>query len=219
MALRKVAVEGTWWAQRRDGSWLRWDAGRNDWRPEGRPPAGRPAEPPAQPVFSFPVSSGVHGWDLPPALGLLGAWLRTYLSLALPSALVLMLGAPILHLFSLFLLFLTGPIDVAGFLRDVSVFLAIYLAFLSAAFVVMRRALGAGWAGLVGFAAALGLALAGSVVASRAAGFAADRSMLWELNVWSMVTVAAVGAFALLERGLRRLTGRLTLLRPRVFAR
>lgn len=217
MALRKVAVEGTWWAQRRDGSWLRWDAGRNDWHAERRPPEGQTSDPPESPVFSFPVSSGVHGWELPPVLSMLWAWVRTYVSLAVPSALMVMLGTPILHLLSLFLYFLTGPIDVGGLIRDVSVFLAIYLAFLSAAFVVMRRALSAGWAGLLGFAAAAGLALAGSIVASRAAGFVSDHGMLWELNAWSVVTVLAVGVFALLERALRRLSGRVTLVRPHVF--
>lgn len=204
--MRKVQVEGGWWGQRADGSWLRWSPAQNDWDPSPEPPNGETSARP--PVFAFPISTGTAGWSMPPLAGPVLRFVAGYLTLLVPTLVMLMLLAAFLLVMNIIFLFLFEPVDAGAFLRDASAFAAIYLVAVQAALVTIGRSPITRWWGVLGWLGAGALLTAGSMLAARVAGIGTPEGLLMEVNLWTMVGLAAIGVYSGLLRLLRRFVSR-----------
>jgi hypothetical protein len=132
--LRKILVEGEWYAQAPDGSWLRWNGSRNDWenypipppgfsqdvRLDGRESGGLPE--PKRPLSSEIFT--VYGF-------LLGVSVCAVAVAAAVNSVVSALGG--------------NPIEQRLFLVEVSIFLWGWVTLLGIAAVYLRRSREHGW--------------------------------------------------------------------------
>lgn len=159
--MRKVQRDGTWWAQRSDGSWVRWSLIKGDWE-QSLPPPGleaelppEPARPIPQPVTDqvLPVNGDRVGPvrvqtlnpGVPSAFSLLLSGLATYFRLVAP-ALALGLLFTVFFPFLMMFLFMGGeapmPPENAVTILAFGAVLSLFLAVAISAYRVLAAAKG-----------------------------------------------------------------------------
>lgn len=142
MNVRTIEHEGTWWAERPDGTWARWSHVFGEWEPADRPPRGPFAASGSDVPTSAPLLSRPR--EMPsvalPEKGWLLDYLGTLLRLTLPG-LLLGLALPLAFLLSLSFLFLSegGLLPPPDNAKAILIWSGVAGAFVAGAIVALRH--------------------------------------------------------------------------------